>query len=725
MAVLAGAMESVRLHLRSTNDVDAVDEKGRSALMLAASKGHLDVCRLLLEQGANPALKDLDGNDAFSAAHSRAQTEIVDLLTGARASGQVASHRETATKDDWGSASPEGAGSHSACMGNADAAIKVVINHSPETAGSLQFSVSNARESDGFPASSVDTDRAIDLAAWQEHTEGPPPPDDLSCADSAAILQQVLSRHIPLDSDESWEDVEINLPEIDDLVRRKMPLTEAQKERLRALLLEALRDGRIRADWIADILAEDEEADEAGQGGAEASLRVVFGDLGVVIDDDPLAPDVALGADEDDEEKFGDAVTEAFVFLRRLQSSEADPFFLYAKNLPSDRLTREDETKLGVEIEEGTLEVLGGVAASPAAVTMLYGDAEAVLRGDVAPRAMIGISADENGLEEEATSDDVEGEDGTAEGTDSSVLSSNLSAELSGRLRAIIDGCQRIGAGRGELVSSLFRAELSPEYVGKLQRIALEDAAAGNARERIFAGIEKKENARRRLVQANLKLVIWVAKKHGGLSFMDRIQEGNIGLMRAAERFDYRRGAKFSTYAVWWIRQAITRAVADQGLTIRIPVHMLDSMRKIERARNALISETGQEPDAEHIASRIELPPGRIRKLLAAVPSEPVSMSSEEDGNFTSIVDETMLTPEETLIISGTQAAVKKQFSRLKPKEERVIRQRFGIGCDEGTLEEIGQTLDVTRERVRQIEEKALRKLGHPGCVKELLMETR
>ena len=388
-------------------------------------------------------------------------------------------------------------------------------------------------------------------------------------------------------------------------------------------------------------------------------------------------------------------------------------------------MTREDETKLGVEIEAGAQEVLDGIAASPAAVATLHGDAKAVLDGEMASLAMIGLGAEEDGLDEEAGSDDVDGEDGTGEQSDGSVLNGHLSAELSGRLRGIIDGCQRIGAGRGELVSSLFRAELSPEYVEKLQRIALEDAAAGNARERIFAGIEKKENARRRLVLANLKLVIWVAKKHGGLSFMDRIQEGNIGLMRAAERFDYRRGAKFSTYAVWWIRQAITRAVADQGLTIRIPVHMLDSLRKIERARNALISETGQEPDAERIASRIELPPGRIRKLLAAVPSEPVSMSSEEDGNFTSIVDERMLTPEETLIISGTQAAVKKQFSRLKSKEERVIRQRFGIGCDESTLEEIGQTLDVTRERVRQIEEKALRKLGHPGCVKELLVETR
>lgn len=697
MAVLAGATDSVRLHLDSAHDVDAVDEKGRSALMLAASKGHVDVCRLLLEQGANPDLRDVDGNDALSVAASRGEAEVLALLTGNRA------------------------GSSSASVGEANAAAGNEAGRPPNSADALDAIVGEAPEDEEFRSPEADADSIFDLAAWQEYSERPPPPDDASCAESAGIQQRALSRHIPLDSDENWDDVEIDLPDMDDLIRRKAPLTEAQKRQLLALLLEALRDGRVRSDRIAEVLPEGGEDREPGGEETISNLYIVLGDLGVVIDVDPMAPDAPLPAGDNDDEKYGDTASDALAFLGRLQSSETDPFFLYARSLPSTRLTRADEAKLGAEIEEGALEVLNGVAASPAAMATLCDDAEAVLRGDAAARLMFEIGEEGIAVEEEECGDDVDGAAGTAHEFEG-LAGGHLGLELRARLRAIVDGSRRIGADKGELVSGILRAQLSPEYLEKLQRIAMGDAAAGAARERTRAGIERKHNARRRLVEANLKLVVWVAKKYGGLSFMDRIQEGNIGLMRAADRFDYRRGTKFSTYAVWWIRQAITRAVADQGRTIRIPVHMLETLRKVEKARNALLYETGHEPDAECIAGRIELPATRVIKVMT-LPAEPVSLDSDQAGDVMGMIHEGVLTPEERLMISGTQAVVKRQFRRLTAREERIIRQRFGIGCEERTLEEIGQAFDVTRERIRQIEEKAMRKLGHPAYAKKLLAE--
>jgi RNA polymerase primary sigma factor len=264
---------------------------------------------------------------------------------------------------------------------------------------------------------------------------------------------------------------------------------------------------------------------------------------------------------------------------------------------------------------------------------------------------------------------------------------------------------------------------LAPDYLAQLQRIACEGESDVALRERIQSGLGKAEKARTRLVEANLRLVIWLAKKCGGLTFMDRIQEGNIGLMRATERFDYRRGAKFSTYAAWWIRQSITRAVADGGRTIRLPVHVQETLRKIEKARQQLQAETGRVPAAEQIAVLLELPVDRVARLLK-VPDEPIPLDGEEFDRIQNIVDATVRTPEEALASSGMQMLVRSQLQILNERERDIICRRFGIDGDEQTLEEIGQSYGVTRERIRQIEAKAMKKLSHPGRIK-LLQEIR
>ncbi|CAD6877079.1 RNA polymerase sigma factor RpoD [Methylomonas fluvii] len=692
MAVLSGVQAAVRLHIRRGIEVNAIDEKGRSPLILAASKGHAETCRILLEAGADPRMRDNEGNDALTIALGRKMDSLAELLK------KFLSELES----------------------NVYAGATQSHHESNESEKPNQLNSS---------------DEAFDLSGWKSEEDSPPPPQDDECLARVSVTHQAISAHIPIDNDEDWSDVDVDLPDSSRNNRRIWD-DEIRGEVLR-LFVVAIQERHASHRWIEDIALEYEEdsdrehytvqqalekiaLDHKGVSARELESRLasILEEQGVIVDDvEWLMPDIPIPMDEGVE----DIANEALSFLSELTSQNIAPQRLYEKDMAKtvSLLSREGEAEIGNIIEKGLEEALIAVSGSVPAITEILCVADRILMNELPLGTMVNRQAiilpEDNGSADEIYPFQEDNED----------IGENPASDLTVQIETIRDLLPNLSKENNHIMlDSLREVRLSGAFLDVLCNRLGQSKTDPVAHFALEFALDKVTRAKSRMVESNLRLVYSIARKYvrRGLSFLDLIQEGNLGLIKAVEKFDYRRGFKFSTYATWWIRQSITRAIADQARLIRVPVHMIESVNQVEWARDRIEQTTGQTADAANIARHLSIPIEKVTKALRAS-SEIVPIDSLiiEDATNAEFFFSATSGPEESAMQIALHDELERMLDTLNSKESEVLRLRFGLNeNDEQTLEEIGQVFMLTRERIRQIEAKALIKLRYPSRIEGL-----
>jgi RNA polymerase primary sigma factor len=806
IAVSNGVEAAIKLHIAKGDDLNARDDAGNTPLMIAAKKKQTNACRLLLENGADPLLLDLEGKNAVSIASEAGSVETAALI-------------------------------------QSFVSIPVAVQPTEQVAESPP-SVTTEQATDPSVASNDFTidlnqgelDSEWNIEDWEPEEEAHPPEEDPEIALKVKVQQKAISEHVAIDTSADWEDFDVALPEFaEPIFRTSIAETRAA---VRSALLRVLREGS-----VPDFQIQDNALSEFGIEDLDFSnnIRQVINDLGGQTDERheyvSIFDDFTVHLNEEETAEEERTLNSALEYLDDLSGSSNDPGRLYMRQMGrAELLSREGEIKVAKRIEKGLMDMMEAISASPATIAEILLMAGEIREGKVVISTLVDgfFSADkaddlvtEKDFDEFDEFDDLDYADEAENHSESQAQNKHLEEvknqalerfdQIANLFEQLLKVYEKEGWGtlnyvraQTALSEELMTIRFTTKAIEKLcdmvrgqvdnvrrnerelrriivnkcgyphnqfvtefrdrdmkdNRVAshlldlnwVEEQAVSempwatnigrnisqikgiqrnlidlqyrvvvpldelkNINTRMNAGERACREARREMIEANLRLVLSIVKKYTnrGLEFLDLLQEGNIGLMKAVDKFQYRRGYKFSTYATWWIRQAVTRAIADQARTIRIPVHMIETINKLNRISRQYFQEHGTKADVSVLSDRMEIPEDRIRQIMKFdIEIVPLDTLIDKEGNIQTelIADSAQSAPLNAALQQNTHETVRDMLDSLTPDEARILRMRFGIDLStDHTLEEIGQVFGVTRERIRQIEAKAMRKLKHPS----------
>lgn len=676
MAVLAGVETAVKIHIRRGDDLDARDINGLTPLMLAASKNKSVICTLLLSAGADIFLIDPLGRDALAIARDARADQAVSILC------------------QW---LPKIVEPHSVADVSGHIMGDTTFEH-----GSLESFADLVEIPPKLELGILDDNTdTFDLSGWEaEHVSLAPAGNEI-LAEAQVAIQYAIALHKPIDTFEGWGDIDTFLPE------RATPLPKNRGEEgglnIRRLILRGYREGSVPEVNLQELCAnKDGDRNEESEG----VLYTVLGEANSGTDE---RIEVEEWTDDREESEIeGEEISKLLEFLENLTSTRHEPLTLYLKEASKRKLlSSEEELYLAREMEEGMSCALDVLASWPDGLSAVLAKAERMIKGAVSGNALAQLSAE---LEELSVDNTTPQEDEFIADTIPQSIQ-----DVQGRIENIRKYV--LYAGRGGLEEKALRKALTSANLPKAGLFELASSAAkvgaDDLATKFSQAMSRYIEARERMTVCNLRLVLHLAQRFRakGLSFDDLVQEGNLGLLKAVERFDWRRGFRFSTYATWWIRQQLQRALANDGKTIRTPVHINNTILRIVREANVMEGKEGKKATAEALAERLCISSEKVSNLLLCV-YEPLPIHElGQDGVPPAEFVEDYFSPDPFEIVARDNAwkTILNIVADLDPRTVQVLNLRFGLGNDDAlTLEEVGTHFDLTRERIRQIEVNGL-----------------